>query len=331
VDVLDHEQTGAGGREAVDEVEEDGEGAVAALLGCERQRRHAVARRNCEQCGQHAKGFVITQRGVKAAERQQVFATLVHPVARGDGRSPLKSVADRIEGVVGLQRGALDGDMMSTGCLGEHGGMVSQLGLAKPGFAAKEQHDAVLGAGGIPGRLDGLELGGSSHDLAFGGLRERQPVVFNGSDDGEYLDRPVHALERWVAERHELETVPHQVLGRLADHKGSGLGDGLEPGRDVGRLTDKVGLFPKLPNRRVRDDRQAGVDADTHSQGRRVGSRAQAPDGLEHTETGEDRPGRVVLMCPWVPPTGHQPVAEGVVQPTPERLDRRNRLHLVAS
>jgi hypothetical protein len=107
---------------------------------------------------------------VKAAERQQVLATLVHPVARSDARHPLESVADCIEGVVGLQRGALHGDVMSTGGLGEHPGMVSQRCLADPGFAAKQQHDAVLRAGGIPGCLDGLELGGPSDDVAFGVL-----------------------------------------------------------------------------------------------------------------------------------------------------------------
>ena len=104
----------------------------------------------------------------------------------------------------------------------------------------------------------------------------------------------------------------------------------LQAGGDVGGLTDEIGDFTPAAEGGVRDERQPGVDGHADLDGRRYrgGLHAGRADRFDQGEPRVHGTCRIVLVRLRKAPAGHEPVAEGVVQPTPVVLHsaRRGRL-----
>ena len=131
--------------------------------------------------------------------------------------------------------------------------------------------------------------------------------------------RPQHApgrhrrgetLELARAELGEVEQAGDEPPRAGADHHGPGLGQRLQPGREVGRLADRVALArPTLTAAGVANHHRAGGDADPGPE-RGAARRREPGDRPDELEPGADRALGVVLVRLRVAEVGEDAIAE---------------------
>ena len=108
----------------------------------------------------------------------------------------------------------------------------------------------------------------------------------------------VEALDLDGAEIAVLEEIADQPARALGDDDRVRLGQGLQPGGEVGRLADDALLLRRAFADQIADDHQPGGDADARLQLDRLD--VEAADSVDRAKPGPDRPLSIVFMRPRV-------------------------------
>jgi hypothetical protein len=130
-----------------------------------------------------------------------------------------------------------------------------------------------------------------------------------------------------------LEAASRELARAVADHDGVGLGQRLQPRRQVGRVAKREPLV-SCPPTNVADHHHPGVDADAQRQPcRRIVRQTLlrfAHPG-DDSETGAYRPLSVVLVGDWVAEVNQEPITQVLGDVAPEALDDPCRGLLVSA
>jgi hypothetical protein len=92
------------------------------------------------------------------------------------------------------------------------------------------------------------------------------------------------------------------------DDKRAGVGEGLKPGREVGRLANDIAFPRRALADHVADHDQPGGDTDPYLRPE-AGSRVQTGNRFEDRKPGMDRTDRIILMRLWVAEISEHTVA----------------------
>jgi hypothetical protein len=108
--------------------------------------------------------------------------------------------------------------------------------------------------------------------------------------------------DRYSTEIAIFEEIPDQTARPVADHDGTGLGQGLQPSGEVGGFSDDRSLLCRSFTDQIADDHQSGGDADPRLE--LNGFDIKAADSVGDPKSCPDRPLGVVLMSSRVAEIG---------------------------
>ena len=189
------------------------------------------------------------------------------------------------------------------------------LAVLRPPPAVEQQGDLLLPPD------QGRQAGRAGLEPAF----DRAPP-----DDAPGRHRVGETLQHLRPEIVEFEPAADQPPRGGPDHDRIGSRQGLQPGREVGRVADDRLLLGRALADQVADHDQPGGNSDPRRQGFALG-RAQPSDGLEGGQAGEDRPLGVVLVRPGPTEVGKDAIAHELRDVPPEARDRARHRVLVGA
>ena len=334
----DEDRQGLG---ALDQPAEQGQRAGIEQAGILEIHHHRAARRQAgemvEQCSGHALALLLRllcQRRIARLGRDPEQGSDrrrgLRPVRSGAGEQPLELGQPARRRVGGVQAGAA---LQQLDHAVEGGVLVigrAVIAEAIAGFAAQAFEQRLHQA-----RLAHARLARQQHDLAAPRLRLRPAAADHcqlalAPDEGgeralmqrlEAAPRAAladhvpgrdggrDALQLVLAEIGALEQRMDQLAGRGADHHAVGLGDPLQPRREVGGLADHRMPALRPAADQLADHYQAGGDADAGLQ-RHARDRPQLVDRGDDRERRPDRALGIVLMGMRIAEIDQHAVAE---------------------
>lgn len=270
--VLDHPQDGLPAGQASDLLDEDGQGAVAALLRRERERAVARLAVQIQEGGDDRRGGAHVVHGLGEQHLQPVQAPL-RPVLGSEAGRVSQLLDHRIErriavigrALVAQQEVRLDGHCLEQG-LGEPR-------LADPGLARHQDRLTVATLGLLPALQQQGKLLVAADDGRHVARLTRGEAALDGAlaQHGEGEDGIGDALEPLRSEIVQLEEVAEELPGHSPDDDRPGLGQRLQPRSQVRRLAhDRVPLRRTLGDEIPHHDHASG-DAGARAQRRARG------------------------------------------------------------
>ena len=285
------------------------EGLLLPLLRAQLERRVAADGRDREQVRKQQGGLAH----VLGRQRQhglELVELALGRVLPPQPRRPLEQADYRVErgvGVVGRAELAERGVRLAAQVLaqGAHQTGLADAGLAReqdhlalalpcPPPAVEQERELVLAANqrGEPGRVQGLEA-------ALGGTLAQH---------GERAHRPGEALQAHRSEVAVGEQVAKQAARSFGDDDGAGLGQPLQPGRQVRGLADHGALARLLVPDQIADHHASSRDPDPGGE-RPAGRRGDAGHDRGDGEPGPDGAFGLVLVRLGPAEVGQHPVA----------------------
>jgi hypothetical protein len=206
------------------------------------------------------------------------------------GRAEIAQAEMRL-GVEALLQCRRDARLAEAGFAGDHHDLAVTSLSARP--AAQQQIDFLVAADQRRQRRSPQCL-----EPALDGARPQYPPRRHRRGNALHFDGAEIAV---------LEEITDQPPCAGGDDDRARLGQGLQPGGEVGRLADDRLLLRRSLADQIADDHQPGGDADARLQ--LDGFDIEANDGLDQTEPCSDRAFGIVLMRPRVPEINEHAVA----------------------
>src|SRR5277367_5035802 len=237
--VLEQDQNWLLFRQSLHLIDQGGERLTALLSGREIERRIAAPRRDRQH--RRDQGRDLAQPvGRETQELLQFVELGLGTVLRSQPRRALELLGERIERAVAVIGRALVAQSRVRGLRDLFGDPSGNARLADARLA-RDQHDLALALEGPalprekvpPLRLASDEAGQAGR---MGGLEAA--IALGDSKRREGFHRLGQTLERLLAEVANPKTIADQTPRRQRDHDSAGIGEALQPRREIGGVAD---------------------------------------------------------------------------------------------